>query len=114
MNSALCRAVCCSVSIHPPGPRVGTGGHNCNRPASPQCRHGTRSDPLPWATNSASRAAGSLAAAFPQPVIGRTIECYSHEPVFVAVALMHIVSAMCVMWLVRRIEPVELKSGMPP
>jgi len=61
----------------------------------------------------ASGAAGSLAAAFSQPVIGWTIDRYSYEPVFVAVALMHVVSAGCVMVLVRRIEPVALKPGMP-
>ena len=61
----------------------------------------------------ASGAAGSLAAAFSQPVIGWTIDKYSYEPVFVAVALMHIVSAACIMLLVRRIEPVALKPGMP-
>ena len=59
----------------------------------------------------ASGAAGSLAAAFSQPVIGWTIDKYSYEPVFVAVALMHIVSAACVMLLVRRIEPVRLKGS---
>lgn len=61
----------------------------------------------------ASGAAGSLAAAFSQPVIGWTIDEYSYEPVFVAVALMHIVSAACIMLLVRRIEPVALRPGMP-
>ncbi len=61
----------------------------------------------------ASGAAGSLAAAFSQPVIGWTIDRYSYEPVFVAVALMHVVSAACIMLLVRRIEPVALKAGMP-
>jgi len=61
----------------------------------------------------ASGAAGSLAAAFSQPVIGWTIDKYSYEPVFVAVALMHIVSAACIMLLVRRIQPVVLKPGMP-
>lgn len=54
----------------------------------------------------ASGAAGSLAAALSQPVIGWTIDHYSYEPVFVVVALMHIVSALCIMVLVRRIEPV--------
>jgi ACS family hexuronate transporter-like MFS transporter len=54
----------------------------------------------------ASGALGSLAAALSQPVIGWTIDNYSNEPVFVAVALMHIVSALCVMLLIRRIEPV--------
>jgi ACS family hexuronate transporter-like MFS transporter len=54
----------------------------------------------------ASGAAGSLAAAFSQPVIGWTIDNYSYEPVFIAVCLMHIVSATMVMLLIRRIEPV--------
>ncbi|HSD75119.1 MAG TPA: MFS transporter, partial [Steroidobacteraceae bacterium] len=57
----------------------------------------------------ASGAAGSLAAAFSQPVIGWTIDQYSYEPVFIAVSLMHIVSATLVMVVVRRIEPVTLK-----
>jgi ACS family hexuronate transporter-like MFS transporter len=61
----------------------------------------------------ASGAAGSLAAAFSQPLIGWTIDKYSYEPVFVVVALMHIVSAACIMLLVRRIEPVALKPRMP-
>jgi ACS family hexuronate transporter-like MFS transporter len=58
----------------------------------------------------ASGAAGSLAAALSQPVIGWTIDRYSYEPVFVAVASMHIVSALCVMLLVRKIEPVALRG----
>ncbi len=61
----------------------------------------------------ASGAAGSLASALSQPVIGWTIDKYSYEPVFVGVALMHIVSAAIVMLLVRRIEPVALKPGAP-
>lgn len=60
----------------------------------------------------ASGAAGSLAAAFSQPVIGWTIDRYSYEPVFVAVALMHVVSALCVMLVVRKIQPVMLKPGL--
>jgi len=59
----------------------------------------------------ASGAAGSLAAALSQPVIGWTIDHYSYEPVFVAVALMHILSALCVMVLVRRIEPVVVEPA---
>jgi ACS family hexuronate transporter-like MFS transporter len=58
----------------------------------------------------ASGAAGSLAAALSQPIIGWTIDRYSYEPVFVAVASMHIVSALCIMLLVRRIEPVVLRD----
>jgi ACS family hexuronate transporter-like MFS transporter len=58
----------------------------------------------------ASGAAGSLAAALSQPVIGWTIDRYSYEPVFLVVALMHLVSALSVTLLVRRIEPVTLKS----
>lgn len=57
----------------------------------------------------ASGAAGSLAAALSQPVIGWTIDHYSYEPVFVVVASMHIVSALCVMLLVRKIEPIALR-----
>jgi len=53
----------------------------------------------------ASGAVGSLSAALSQPVIGWTIDRYSYEPVFVVVALMHIVSAACVMLFIRRIEP---------
>jgi len=53
----------------------------------------------------ASGAVGSLASALSQPAIGWTIDRYSYEPVFVVVALMHIVSAACVMLFVRRIEP---------
>jgi len=55
----------------------------------------------------ASGAAGSLAAAFSQPVIGWTIDRFSYEPVFIAVSLMHIVSATIVMVVIRRIEPVQ-------
>lgn len=57
----------------------------------------------------ASGAAGSLAAALSQPVIGWTIDRYSYEPVFIAVASLHIVSALCVMLLVRKIAPVTLR-----
>lgn len=59
----------------------------------------------------ASGAAGSLAAAFSQPVIGWTIDHYSYQPVFIAVSLMHIVSATVVMLVIRRIEPVVPKPG---
>ncbi|MCZ8132886.1 MAG: MFS transporter [Steroidobacteraceae bacterium] len=62
----------------------------------------------------ASGAAGSLAAAFSQPVIGWVIDTWSYEPVFVAVSLMHVVSALCVTLFVRRIEPVRLKEGAVP
>lgn len=41
---------------------------------------------------------------------GWTIEHDWYEPVCAAVALMHIVSALCIMGLVKRIEPVKLKS----
>lgn len=59
----------------------------------------------------ASGAAGSLAAAFSQPVIGWTIDHYSYQPVFIAVSMMHIVSATIVMLVIRRIEPVVQKPG---
>lgn len=58
----------------------------------------------------ASGAAGSLAAAFSQPVIGWTIDHYSYEPVFIAVSLMHIISATIVTIMIRRIEPVPLRA----
>jgi ACS family hexuronate transporter-like MFS transporter len=58
----------------------------------------------------ASGAAGSFAAAMSQPVIGWTIDHYSYEPVFVAVASMHIVSVLCVMLLVRKIEPITQRN----
>jgi ACS family hexuronate transporter-like MFS transporter len=61
----------------------------------------------------ASGAAGSLAAAFSQPVIGWTIDRYSYEPVFVVVAVAHLVSAALLVLFVRRIEPVRLQPGVP-
>jgi ACS family hexuronate transporter-like MFS transporter len=62
----------------------------------------------------ASGAAGSLAAAFSQPLIGWTIDRYSYEPVFVVVAVAHLVSAALLVLFVRRIEPVRLQPGVPP
>jgi len=62
----------------------------------------------------ASGAAGSLAAAFSQPAIGWTIDHYSYQPVFIAVSLMHIVSAAIVMLVIRRGEPVVPKPGSTP
>jgi ACS family hexuronate transporter-like MFS transporter len=50
-------------------------------------------------------AAGSLAAAFAQPLIGWIIDHYSYTPVFVIVSMMHIVSALAVSWLIPRIGP---------
>jgi ACS family hexuronate transporter-like MFS transporter len=50
-------------------------------------------------------AAGSIAAAFAQPLIGWIIDQYSYTPVFVIVSAMHIVSALAVMWLIPRIAP---------
>ncbi len=60
----------------------------------------------------ASGAAGSVAAAFSQPVIGWVIDGWGYEPVFVAVACAHLVSAACVSLFVRRIEPVALDPGV--
>ncbi|HSW34088.1 MAG TPA: MFS transporter [Steroidobacteraceae bacterium] len=60
-----------------------------------------------------SGAAGSLAAAFAQPVIGWLIDNYSYTPVFVIVSFMHIVSALVVSLLIRRIEPVKLRVSAP-
>ena len=56
-----------------------------------------------------SGAAGSLAAAFAQPVIGWLIDHYSYAPVFGIVSFMHIVSALAVVLLIRRIAPVALE-----
>ena len=53
-------------------------------------------------------AAGSLAAAFAQPLIGWIIDTYSYEPVFLVVSLMHLVSAACVSLLIPRI------AALPP
>jgi MFS transporter, ACS family, hexuronate transporter len=52
-------------------------------------------------------AAGSLAAAFAQPLIGWIIDHYSYTPVFVIVSMMHIVSALAVSWLIPRIGPLR-------
>jgi ACS family hexuronate transporter-like MFS transporter len=60
-----------------------------------------------------SGAAGSSAAAFSQPVIGWTIDHYSYEPVFIAVSLMHIVSAAMISIFIRRIEPLRLRRPAP-
>ena len=60
-----------------------------------------------------SGAAGSIAAAFSQPVIGWTIDHFSYEPVFIAVSLMHIISAAMISVFIRRIEPIRLRSPAP-
>jgi ACS family hexuronate transporter-like MFS transporter len=52
-----------------------------------------------------SGAAGSLAAAFAQPLIGWLIDHYSYTPVFAIVSLMHIASALAVTLLIPRIVP---------
>lgn len=52
-------------------------------------------------------AAGSLAAAFAQPLIGWIIDNYSYTPVFAIVSSMHIVSALMLSWLIPRIQPLE-------
>jgi ACS family hexuronate transporter-like MFS transporter len=53
-----------------------------------------------------SGAAGSLAAAFAQPLIGWLIDTHSYTPVFAIVSLMHIASALAVTILIPRIAPV--------
>jgi ACS family hexuronate transporter-like MFS transporter len=60
-----------------------------------------------------SGAAGSLAAAFAQPLIGWIIDHHSYEPVFYIVSLMHIVSAAAVMLLIPRIAPLGAPSSVP-
>jgi ACS family hexuronate transporter-like MFS transporter len=52
----------------------------------------------------ATGAAGSLAAAFAQPVIGGLIDQSGYEPVFLIVASMHLLSAAVFTMLVRRVE----------
>ncbi|NJD31528.1 MAG: MFS transporter [Gammaproteobacteria bacterium] len=54
-----------------------------------------------------SGAAGSLAAAFAQPLIGWLIDHYSYTPVFALVSLMHVASALAVTLLIPRIAPLE-------
>jgi len=59
-----------------------------------------------------SGAAGSLAAALSQPVIGLVIDrTGSYEAVFILVSMLHIVSALCVTLLIPRIEPISLAHG---
>lgn len=59
-----------------------------------------------------SGAAGSIAAAFSQPLIGYMIDrAGSYEPVFIVVSSMHIVSALCVTLLIPRIERIDLRAG---
>jgi len=49
-------------------------------------------------------AAGSLGGALFQTQVGMLIDTFSYLPVFIAVASMHIVSALCVMLFIPRIE----------
>ncbi len=59
-----------------------------------------------------SGAAGSVAAALSQPLIGMIIDrTGSYEIVFLVVSSMHIVSALCVSFFIPKIEPVTLASG---
>jgi ACS family hexuronate transporter-like MFS transporter len=59
-----------------------------------------------------SGAAGSVAAALSQPLIGIIIDrTGSYELVFMLVSSLHIVSALCVMLLIPRIEPINLSAG---
>ncbi len=59
-----------------------------------------------------SGAAGSVAAALSQPVIGLVIDrAGSYEPAFIIVSSMHIVSALCVALLIPRIGPVRPRGA---
>jgi len=59
-----------------------------------------------------SGAAGSIAAALSQPVIGYIIDqAGSYEPAFLIVSSMHLVSALCVTLLIPRIAPVGVPAG---
>jgi len=55
-----------------------------------------------------SGAAGSLTAAHFQPLVGWLVDNFSYEPVFVIISSMHIVSAVFVMVLVKRVQPVTI------
>ena len=62
-----------------------------------------------------SGAAGSVAAALSQPLIGLVIDrTGSYELVFLLVSSMHIVSALCVSVFIPRIEPIRLANGGSP
>jgi len=61
-----------------------------------------------------SGAAGSVAAALSQPLIGMIIDrTGSYELVFLLVSSMHIASALCVSLFIPRIEPIHLAPGGP-
>jgi MFS transporter, ACS family, hexuronate transporter len=54
-----------------------------------------------------SGAAGSFGGMLFQPLVGYLVENYSYLPVFWIVAVMHIVSALFVMWMIPKIENLE-------
>lgn len=59
-----------------------------------------------------SGAAGSVAAALSQPLIGMIIDrTGSYEVVFLLVSSMHLASALCVSLFIPRIEPIRLAAG---
>jgi ACS family hexuronate transporter-like MFS transporter len=59
-----------------------------------------------------SGAAGSVAAALSQPLIGLIIDrTGSYELVFLLVSSMHLASALCVSIFIPRIEPIDLAPG---
>jgi ACS family hexuronate transporter-like MFS transporter len=59
-----------------------------------------------------SGAAGSVAAAISQPLIGMIIDrTGSYELVFLLVSSMHIASALCISLFIPRIEPITLPPG---
>ena len=61
-----------------------------------------------------SGAAGSIAAALSQPLIGMIIDrTGSYELVFLLVSSMHIASALCVSLFIPRIEPIHPAAGGP-
>jgi ACS family hexuronate transporter-like MFS transporter len=59
-----------------------------------------------------SGAAGSIAAALSQPLIGSIIDrTGSYDLVFMLVSSMHLASALCVSLFIPRIEPIQLVPG---
>jgi len=61
-----------------------------------------------------SGAAGSVAAALSQPLIGMLVDrTGSYEPVFLLVSSMHVVSALCISLFIPKIEPITLSTGGP-
>jgi nitrate/nitrite transporter NarK len=59
-----------------------------------------------------SGAAGSFGGMLFTPVVGWLVDNISYQPVFVIVSAMHIVSALLVMMLIPRIEPLKESAAI--